>query len=73
MPDVPLAPDEAAALGAANARLRQVIQAKDTEIAVLREQVEALTAIRQQRSRTRDQDGQAADQGLRVHAVDGRS
>jgi hypothetical protein len=44
MPDVPLAPDEAAALHAANARLRQVIQAKDTEIAVLREQVEALTA-----------------------------
>ena len=44
MPDVPLAPDEAAALHAANARLRQVIGAKDSEIAVLREQVEALTA-----------------------------
>lgn len=44
MPGVPLAPDEAAALRAANARLRQVIGAKDTEIAVLREQVEALTA-----------------------------
>jgi len=42
--DVPLAPDEAAALRAANARLRQVIGAKDTEIAVLREQVEALAA-----------------------------
>jgi transposase len=44
MPHVPLVPDEAAALHAANARLRQVIGAKDTEIAVLREQVEALTA-----------------------------
>jgi transposase len=44
MPDVPLAPDEAAELRAANARLRQVIGAKDTEIAVLREQVEALAA-----------------------------
>jgi Family of unknown function (DUF6444) len=45
MPDVPLAPDEAAGLHAANARLRQVIGAKDTEIALLREQVEALTAL----------------------------
>jgi hypothetical protein len=41
MPDVPPAPDESAALHAASARLRQVIGAKDTEIAVLREQVEA--------------------------------
>jgi transposase len=44
MADVPPAPDEAAALHAAKARLRQVIGANDTGIAVLREQVEALTA-----------------------------
>ena len=36
MPDVPSAPDEAAALRAANARLRLVIEAKDTEISALR-------------------------------------
>jgi transposase len=36
VPDVPVAPDEVAALRAANARLRQVIEAKDTEIAALR-------------------------------------
>jgi hypothetical protein len=44
VPDVPPAPDEAAALRAANARLRQVIEAKDAEVAVLRAQVEALRA-----------------------------
>jgi transposase len=42
--DVPLAPAEAAALRAANARMRQVIGAKDTEITALREQVEVLMA-----------------------------
>ena len=42
MPDVPAARDEIAALRAANARLRQVIEAKDTEIGLLRQQVEAL-------------------------------
>ena len=44
MPDVPSAPDEAAALRVANARLRQVIEAKDTEVLVLREQLEVLRA-----------------------------
>ncbi len=41
MPDVPPAPDEVAALRAANARLREVIEAKDTEVGVLRAVVEA--------------------------------
>ena len=36
MPDVPPAPDEVAALRAANARLRRVVEAKDVEIAALR-------------------------------------
>lgn len=44
MPDVPPAPDDVAALRAANARLRQVIEAKDAEVAVLRAQVEVLRA-----------------------------
>jgi transposase len=44
VPDVPPEPDEVAALRAANARLREVIEAKDTEVAVLRAQVEALAA-----------------------------
>jgi Family of unknown function (DUF6444) len=43
-PNVTPAPDEVAALRAANARLHEMIDAKDTEILVLREQVEALTA-----------------------------
>src|ERR1035441_8266525 len=40
----PSAPDEVAALRVANARLRQVIEAKDTEVLVLREQLEVLQA-----------------------------
>jgi len=44
VPDVPPAPDEVAALRVANARLRQVIEAKDAEVEVLRAQVEALRA-----------------------------
>jgi Family of unknown function (DUF6444) len=44
VPDVPSAPDEAAALRVANARPRQVIEAKDTEVLVLREQLEVLRA-----------------------------
>jgi len=44
VPDVPAVPDEVAALRAATARLRQVIEAKDTEIAALRAQVVALAA-----------------------------
>jgi transposase len=44
VPDVLPAADEVAALRAANARLREVIEAKDTEIGMLREQVEALAA-----------------------------
>jgi hypothetical protein len=44
VPDVPSAPDEVAALRVANARLRQVIEAKDTEVLVLREQLEVLQA-----------------------------
>jgi transposase len=44
VPDVPPVPDDVAALRAANARLRQVVEAKDIEISVLREQVEALAA-----------------------------
>jgi len=44
VPDVPSAPDELAALRAANARLRQVIEAKDIEVGVLREQLEVLRA-----------------------------
>lgn len=43
MRDVPPAADTAA-LRAANTRLRQVIEAKDAEVAVLRAQVEALRA-----------------------------
>jgi transposase len=44
VPDVPSATDEVAALRVANARLRQVIEAKDTEVLVLREQLEVLRA-----------------------------
>lgn len=44
MPDVPPAADEVAALRAANARLREVVEAKDAEVVVLRAQVEALRA-----------------------------
>ena len=44
MPDVPPVPDEIAALRAANARLREVIEAKDTEAGVLRALVEAYQA-----------------------------
>jgi transposase len=44
VPDVPSAPGEVAALRVANARLRQVIEAKDTEVLVLREQLEVLRA-----------------------------
>jgi hypothetical protein len=44
VPDMPSAPDEVAALRMANARLRQVIEAKDTEMLVLREQLEVLRA-----------------------------
>ena len=44
MPDVPPAPDEVAALRAANARLREVIEAKDTEVVVLRAHLEAYQA-----------------------------
>jgi hypothetical protein len=44
VPDVASAPDEAAALRVADARLRQVIEAKDTEVLVLREQLEVLRA-----------------------------
>jgi hypothetical protein len=36
VPDVPAGPDEEVALRAANARLRHVIDAKDTEIEALR-------------------------------------
>jgi phage I-like protein len=49
VPDVPVAPDAGAELRAANARLRQVIEAKDTEIAVLRTSHQAqLDALRAQ-------------------------
>lgn len=41
MPDVAPTPDEAAALRAANARLREVVVAKDTEIAALRTSYQA--------------------------------
>jgi transposase len=51
VPDVPSAPDELAVLRAANARLREVVEAKDAmlaardaQIAVLARQVEALSA-----------------------------
>ena len=44
MPDVPLAPDEVAALRAANARLREVLEARDAEVAVLRAQAEGYQA-----------------------------
>jgi len=43
VPDAP-ARDEVVALRAANVRLREVIGARDTEIGMLREQVEALAA-----------------------------
>jgi hypothetical protein len=42
VPDLSAAPDEPAVLRAANARLRQVIEAKDTEIAALRVAQQAL-------------------------------
>jgi len=42
--DASSAPDETAALRTANARLREVVEAKDVEISVLREQLEALAA-----------------------------
>ncbi len=49
MPDVPSAPDKVAALRAANARLRQVVDAKDTEIAALQTSHQAqLDALRAQ-------------------------
>jgi transposase len=49
VPDVPPAPDALAALRAANARLRAVVEAKDTEIAVLRSWHQAqLDALRAQ-------------------------
>jgi transposase len=41
VPGVPPAPDEVAALRAANARLREVIEANDVEAAALRAQLEA--------------------------------
>ncbi len=44
MPGVPSVPDDAAALRAANARLRQVIEAKDIEVGMLREQLVVLRA-----------------------------
>lgn len=44
MPDVPPALDEIAAVRAANARLREVVEAKDTQNAVLRAQLEACQA-----------------------------
>lgn len=44
MPAAPSAGDDPAALRAANARLREVVGSKDTEIAVLSAQVEALSA-----------------------------
>ncbi len=43
-PTDPGARDEVAALRTANARLREVTEAKDTEIGLLRAQLEALTA-----------------------------
>lgn len=48
VPDVPPAPDEVAVLRAANARLREVIEAKDTEIGVLCSVVEAFQAQREE-------------------------
>ena len=54
MPDVPPALDEVAALRVANAGLRRVIEAKDTEIRVLPEPVEALSAhVAELRARSR--------------------
>jgi transposase len=44
VPEIPPAPDEVAALRAANARLREVIEAKDAEAVVLRVQLEACQA-----------------------------
>jgi hypothetical protein len=47
VPDVPAARDEVAALRAANARLREVAESKDTEIAALRTSCQAqLDALR---------------------------
>src|SRR5712691_7788070 len=42
VPDADPLPGEIAALRAANARLREVVEAKDTEVSVLRAQLEAL-------------------------------
>jgi transposase len=44
VPDVPPAPDELAVLRTASARLREVIEAKDTEIGALRAVIEAFPA-----------------------------
>jgi hypothetical protein len=46
VPDVPPVLDQVAAVRVANAGLRQVIEAKDTEIRVLPEPVEALSGSR---------------------------
>ena len=61
MPDAPSDPDEVAVLRAANARLRQVIEAKDTEVSVLRAQLEALAAqVEELRARLRQNSGNSS-------------
>lgn len=74
MPDVPSAPDEAGSLRAANARLRQVIEAKDTEIAALRVALDAEAAVRaRQGALIRDLELRVADLERRARMDSGNS
>jgi transposase len=79
--DVPPVPDEAAALRAANARLRQVEEAKDTalltshqgQLEVLRAQVAALAAeVTELRAQPPSQDGPAGSAPKSLRGRSGR-
>jgi len=74
VPDVPSAPDEPAVLRAANARLREVVEAKDTEIAALRAAVEAGTAaLARQGKLVRDLELRVAELERRARMDSGNS
>lgn len=74
MPDVPCAPDDVSGLRAANARLREVIEAKDTEIAALRAAVQAGTAALARQGRlVRDLELRVAELERRMRMDSGNS
>ncbi len=74
VPDVPSARDDAGALRAANARLREVVQAKDTEIAALRAAVEAgAAALARQGRLVRDLELRVAELERRLRMDSGNS